>query len=338
MSFKSSVLTTDRHRTRWIEAGPTEGPLIIFVHGWPEHSLVWRPQLEYFAAHGWRGVAPDMRGYGGSSVPDRVEAYAMTEIVQDLIDLQDALGGSPAVWVGHDWGSAAVWALLAHHPRRCRAVASLCVPYFPEGMTLEAVTALSDRTLYPPERFPDAQWSYWRYHIEQFAKSTSELETDIRGTITALYRQATKADIAKPSPLSAVGQTGWFGRSGRPPRLPRDADFMPEADFEEVVAAFRTTGFRGACAWYLNDAANAAYARSATAFGAVTAPVLFIHAAWDTTCDTLQSRLAEPMRLVCSNLTESTIQAGHELMLDQPGLVCDAISGWLDAHLPETPQ
>jgi pimeloyl-ACP methyl ester carboxylesterase len=81
VSLAAHQHATDRHTSSWIETGPTAGPLIIFVHGWPELGIVWREQLEYFGRRGWRSVAPDMRGYGGSSVPDRVAAYAVREIV-----------------------------------------------------------------------------------------------------------------------------------------------------------------------------------------------------------------------------------------------------------------
>src|SRR5690242_10612195 len=67
--MRQHILETGRHRTAYLETGPADGPLMIFLHGWPELGLVWRAQLEHFGAAGWRCVAPDMRGYGGSSVP-----------------------------------------------------------------------------------------------------------------------------------------------------------------------------------------------------------------------------------------------------------------------------
>ena len=85
------------------------------MHGWPELSIVWRAQIEHFATQGWRCVAPDMRGYGESSAPDRTGAYGVSEIVADMIELHDALGARPAVWIGLDWGSAIAWAIAAHH-------------------------------------------------------------------------------------------------------------------------------------------------------------------------------------------------------------------------------
>ena len=116
------VLRTERHTTSYLAAGPEEGPLIVFVHGWPELSLSWRHQLPCFAGLGFRAIAPDLRGYGRSSVYARHEDYALEPIVADLLELLDGLGRQRAVWVGHDWGSPVVWSLASHHPPRCRGL------------------------------------------------------------------------------------------------------------------------------------------------------------------------------------------------------------------------
>jgi pimeloyl-ACP methyl ester carboxylesterase len=101
------------------------------------------------AAEGWRCVAPDMRGYGGSSAPTDSQAYTLNEIVGDMVELHDHLGARPAIWVGHDWGSPVAGALAAHHGVRSRGVVLISVPYFPEGFALPSLLPLIDRRLYP---------------------------------------------------------------------------------------------------------------------------------------------------------------------------------------------
>ena len=107
---------------------------------------------------------------------------------------------------------------------------------------------------------------------------------------------------------------------------------LSQDDFDALVAAFTATGFAGADAWYMNDAANLAYAAEAPGFGRLTLPALFIHATRDTVCDTTQSRLAEPMREDCDQLREAVIEGGHEIMLECPGAVNAAIADWLGCH------
>ncbi len=114
----SRTVSTPRHTTRYIECGPVDGPPMIFLHGWPSISLMWHAQMDALAADGWHCVAPDLRGYDGSSAPAGSEAYTIREVVADMAELHDHAGGKPALWVGHDWGSVVAAELAAHEPRR----------------------------------------------------------------------------------------------------------------------------------------------------------------------------------------------------------------------------
>ena len=327
------IVTSARHRTAWIESGPADGPLMIFLHGWPELGVVWRAQLDHFAAAGWRCVAPDMRGYGGSSVPAEADAYSMPEIVADMVELHDALGGAPAVWVGHDWGSPVVWSLAAQQAGRCLAVVNLCVPYLKSGFALQNLLPLVDRALYPASRFPDGQWGYWRFYLERFDQAAADFEADVAATVALLYRAGRPDGIGQPARSASVpANGGWFGAAHRAPTLPRDTTMLSADDFDTVVAGLSANGFRGPDSWYVNDAANIAYAAQAPAGGRLAMPVLFVHATWDTICDTVHSRLAEPMRADCADLTEVSVDAGHELMLERPAEVNAALDGWLTAR------
>jgi len=143
------TFSSPRQTTRYIECGPADGPLMIFVHGWPSISLMWRAQMDAFAIDGWHCVAPDLRGYGGSSTPAANDAYTIEEIVTDMAELHDHLGGKPAIWVGHDWGCVVVGELVAHQPKRSRGVVLTSLAYQPDGHALRTVVPLVDRTIYP---------------------------------------------------------------------------------------------------------------------------------------------------------------------------------------------
>jgi pimeloyl-ACP methyl ester carboxylesterase len=92
---------TNRHTTFYLAAGPNDGPLIIFLHGWPELSISWRHQMPALASLGFRTIAPDMRGYGRSSIHPRSSDYAQELIVQDMLELLDSLGRERAGPSGH---------------------------------------------------------------------------------------------------------------------------------------------------------------------------------------------------------------------------------------------
>src|SRR5947207_6759870 len=98
MSITEHTVKTNRHTTFYLAAGPEDGPVIIFVHGWPELSISWRHQLPALAALGFRAIAPEMRGYGRSSVYDRHGDYAQELIVRDMIELVGASGPQKAGW------------------------------------------------------------------------------------------------------------------------------------------------------------------------------------------------------------------------------------------------
>jgi pimeloyl-ACP methyl ester carboxylesterase len=322
-------LRSPRHTTHYWEAGPIDGPLMIFLHGWPGIGLIWCAQIEAFASDGWRCIAPDMRGYGGSSVPAAPEAYALEEIVEDMIELHDHLGKRPAIWVGHDLGSPVAGALAAHHPERCRAAALVSVPYFPDGFALANLLPLVDRQLYPADAYPDGQWDYCRFYVSHFDQTVSDFDADIPATLAAIYRRgdpASKGQIYKTASVTRRG--GWFGSAHRAPSVAPDPELWPDADFDALVKAFRATGFQPANAWYLNDDANVAYARAAPNGGRLRQPVLFVNGSFDGLCDIVLGEIGNPMRRSCPDLSIIDQPAGHWLPLEQKAALIDTIRFW----------
>lgn len=103
----------DGIRLHYVDAG--EGPLMLFVHGFPEFWYAWKNQLEEFSRD-HHAVALDMRGHNLSDKPADVKAYRPKHLVADLRNLIDHLGGRPCIVVAHDWGGAAAWNLAAAHP------------------------------------------------------------------------------------------------------------------------------------------------------------------------------------------------------------------------------
>jgi pimeloyl-ACP methyl ester carboxylesterase len=322
-----------RHTTGYLACGAETAPLLIFVHGWPELSISWRHQLPAFAALGFRCIAPDMRGYGRSSTYTRHGDFAQEEIVADMLELLASLGREKAVWIGHDWGSPVVWNMAAHHPEKTVGVASLCVPYI-KGFTLDERLPLIDRTIYPEAEYPVGQWDYQYFYAENFEKAHKAFEADIRRVVKTLFRKGNPDGVGKPAFTASIRRNGgWFG-GGPWPDLPRDGDVLTEQDMEAYIAALTKNGFFGPDAWYMNNEANADYAERAKNGGKLSMPALFLHGAYDTTCETMTSRLPEPMRRDCSDLTEVVVKSGHWMAQEKPVDVNAALAKWLAAKLP----
>ena len=112
-------------------------------------------------------------------------------------------------------------------------------------------------------------------------------------TVRALFRRGNPAARGKPGRTATIRRDGgWFGGADRAPDVPLDEAVLTPADHSRYVAALSRTGFAGPDSWYLNHAANAAYAARAPDGGRLAMPVLFLHGAYDTTCETMDSDLA----------------------------------------------
>lgn len=91
-----------------VDVGPRDAPVLIFLHGFPESHRTWRHQIAHLSDR-YRCVAPDQRGYRGSSKPQEVEAYTPDKLIGDVFLLADALGIETFTIIGHDWGGAIAW-------------------------------------------------------------------------------------------------------------------------------------------------------------------------------------------------------------------------------------
>ncbi len=96
-------------RLHYAAAGPTDGDLVVCLHGFPECWYTWRRQLPALAAAGYRVVAPDLRGYNRSEKPRGIDAYRLSELAADVAELVSRLGSEEVSLVGHDWGGVVAW-------------------------------------------------------------------------------------------------------------------------------------------------------------------------------------------------------------------------------------
>jgi pimeloyl-ACP methyl ester carboxylesterase len=91
-------------------AGNPDNPAIIFLHGFPESHRTWRHQIAAFSDR-YYCIAPDQRGYRGTSKPQEVDAYTADKLTADIYALADALGVQSFIVAGHDWGGAIAWSV-----------------------------------------------------------------------------------------------------------------------------------------------------------------------------------------------------------------------------------
>jgi len=104
-----------------------DGPLVLCLHGFPDSARSWQGVVVALADAGYRAVAPSMRGYAPTG-PSPDGCYQTADLARDANALHEALGGGPAMVVGHDWGAPAAYGAAILEPERWRAVVGMAVP------------------------------------------------------------------------------------------------------------------------------------------------------------------------------------------------------------------
>jgi pimeloyl-ACP methyl ester carboxylesterase len=260
--------TVEANGLRMRVAVAGEGPAVLLLHGFPESWYSWRHQLPALAAAGYRAIAPDLRGYGGTDAPPAIEDYDIEHLAADATGLLDALGEDAAVVVGHDWGAIIAWQLALLRAERFRAVACLSVAY-------------TGRAPIPPvsawwRRFGD-QFFYILY-FQQPGVAEAEFDADPAALLRRLYTSPVQAFVAPPAitdPLMRAG--GWTGRLPEPAALP---PWLAQADLDYYVEQFRRSGFRGPVNFYRNFDRNWELTPQ-LAGAAVSQPAMFLAGALD---------------------------------------------------------
>ncbi|MGB3137693.1 MAG: alpha/beta hydrolase [Nodosilinea sp.] len=126
VSPQHGFLNTNGVRLHYVSQG--QGPLMLFLHGFPEFWYSWRHQLDYFAAH-YTCVALDLRGYNDSDKPEGVNAYRLEILVEDVRGAIAALDCDRVVLVGHDWGGAIAWAFAYAYPKLLQSLVVMNIPH-----------------------------------------------------------------------------------------------------------------------------------------------------------------------------------------------------------------
>jgi pimeloyl-ACP methyl ester carboxylesterase len=299
-------------RLRVAEMG--KGPLVLFVHGWPESWYSWRHQLPALAAAGYRAVAPDMRGYGGSDKPEAVEDYDIHHLTRDLDSLVKALGEETAILVGHDWGAVVGWQAMLMYPQTFTAYAAMSVPYGGRG------------SVSPIEAWKRAFGDnfYYILYFQQPGVAEAEFDADPRGILSRLYLSP---DSPREAPLLTdpkMAAGGWIPRLGAPKGLP---PWLTRQDLDFYVREFSRSGFRGGINYYRNFHRNWETTPH-LADAKVKGPVIFLAGEKDVViAGATAERLSQQMRAACEDFRGVTLYpgAGHWIQQERPAEVNRAL-------------
>ena len=302
------------------------GPLVLFCHGFPESWYSWRHQLPAVAAAGFRAVAMDMRGYGGTSQPADVGAYTISHLVGDVVGTVTALGETEAVVVGHDWGAPVAWFSALMRPDVFRAVVAMSVPYIaPPGALPDGVTLNDVMSLMAGDR------NYYRLYFQEPGVAEADLEADVRRSVLG-FMYSISGDIV----ADGVHTAGWDGHFPMgetlsqqlviPESLP---SWLSDADLDFYVNELTRTGFRGGINWYRNI--NAIPQILLPFMGAsIKQPALYLGGELDMIAGNTPDAL-DAMRAAVPGLRNIQMYtgAGHWLQQERPDEVSTALVEFL---------
>ncbi len=234
MSIEPTFATVTNGDVRLRVAVTGNGPLVVCVHGWPELWYSWRHQMEYLAGLGYTVAALDVRGYGGSSAPDAVAAYTLTELCADVAAVITHFDLGPAILLGHDWGSPIAWNTARLHAPLVRAVVGLSVPYFPVGPESSI-----DRW---QRLFGDQGKFFYQLYFQEQGVAEAELEADSLRSIRMIYYAAAGESrgelFVADKPASSTLLDGLIDPDPFP-------DWASPDDLQVYADAMRSTGWRG---------------------------------------------------------------------------------------------
>lgn len=266
-------------RLRVTEAGEPGKPVVVLAHGFPELAYSWRRQIPVLAQAGYHVLAPDQRGYGGSSRPEPIEAYDIAALTGDLVGLLDDISVDQAVFIGHDWGAMVVWHTALLHPDRVRAVVGLSVPPIPRARTL------------PTQRWREKFGEdFYMLRFQEPGKADAEMAADVATTMREML-------VGLTSPAA-------------PP------DWISDDEFDHYVSEFSRTGFTGALNWYRNYDRNWETLPQ-LADARISVPALFVGGTADPIGPTMNP--ARAREVVIGPYSEKWVEgAGHWVQQERP--------------------
>ncbi len=312
------LVETNGVQLRVTEAGERGDPVVVLAHGFPELAYSWRHQIPVLASAGYHVLAPDQRGYGGSSIPGAIDAYHIGELSADLIGLLDDIGAQQATFIGHDWGAVVAWHTALLHPDRVAAVSGLSVPPLPR-----------------PQKPPTAAFRemfgenfFYILYFQEPGVADAELGGDtartMRRMLAGFRPPDDEARLAEAARMFRPGKEGFIDRLPEPDRLP---DWLSAAELDHYIAEFGRTGFTGPLNWYRNFDRNwelTAHLAGAT----ITVPALFLAGAADPVLGfTSPERATE----VCTGPYREVMidGAGHWVQQERPDEVNAALLSFL---------
>ena len=297
------------------------GPAVIFVHGFPELAFSWRHQLPALAAAGYRAIAPDMRGYGGTEKPQEVGAYSIQHLTGDIDNLLATMDIERAIVVGHDWGAMLTWQMALLSPQRMAGLVALNIPHIPRP----PINPITYMRLKLGKDFYIVNFQDSDEADRRFAEDPAKfIDMMMRRRQVAMHEGDT-GKRRKRRPLSLLAELDR--------EEPRGVALLDDEELRYYADAFAAGGFTGPINWYRNWKHNWKSTRGIDQ--TIRIPALFVGASDDRI---ISQKQIDAMRPYVPDLEIHMIEnCGHWTQQEQPEELNRILLDWLGSHYPVSP-
>jgi len=292
------------------------GSPVVFLHGFPELAYSWRHQLPAVAAAGYRAIAPDLRGYGGTDKPEGAENYTVQELTADVTGLLDAEGLDQAVFVSHDWGALLAWQMALLVPDRMSGLVALNIPFIPRP-PVDPISimraALGD--------------DFYIVNFHDSDEADRRCDENPAWVIEVMMRRnviTRERFNMLPKRMKSFSLLAALSRSE-----PSGETLLTPEELKVYAAAFAAGGFTGPINWYRNWTRN--WETTAKVEQIVRVPTLFIGA--DNDIVVSLNQIATMSAYVPDLEMHMLEDCGHWSQQEKPDEVNALLLDWLSRHL-----
>eukprot|EP01098_Paradermamoeba_levis_P006349 TRINITY_DN2632_c0_g1_i1.p1 TRINITY_DN2632_c0_g1~~TRINITY_DN2632_c0_g1_i1.p1 ORF type:complete len:365 (-),score=89.10 TRINITY_DN2632_c0_g1_i1:55-1107(-) len=300
-----------------------QGVPVILCHGWPDFWYGWRHQINKLAEAGFHVIVPDQRGFGQTKVlksNPQAEDYSQQKVTSDLLALMDLLLIQKAVFIGHDWGGAIVWAMSIHYPERVIGVGALCTPFVPPNPNKNPMDGLKSN----PRQFD------YQLYFQEKGVAEKEMSQNSSYLIKCMHRGASPNDkvvFSRPVSTSNVRERGGMLVGYPEDSKLKRSEMMTAEDLDYYAKNFDRSGFEGGMNWYRNIERNWEWSKKANFQGKISVPCLMVTAGRD---GVLKPEMSAHMELFIENLQRGHVElSGHFIQEEHPKQINEFLVAWL---------
>ncbi|KAN0124484.1 epoxide hydrolase [Russula decolorans] len=289
---------------------------LLFLHGWPSLWANWKYQIQEFQ-NDYRIIAPNLRGFGGSTHPGDVQSSGtLFDVVGDIMCILGHANVTQAVVIGHDWGSQIAYEAARERPDVFTAVVGISAPYVPAAGPYTPISTFVE--LIP-------HFGYQEYFADETSTAIAELNTDIRRTLRSTLRTA-----ASPPPSDFLTSTSSYLDAWKNVSTIPAVPFFSPIEEDYWVDQYNIQKFNYNLEFYATPDRFASYSfANSQGNETIPQPVLSILPTEDPVADWVQVAAFLNSSSYLPKLNQTTLPSAHWVQLELPDQVNAQIRNFL---------